>query len=84
MTMDVNGTENINVNALGGADTITVNDLDRHRCEPAIEPRPRSADRRGHGDGAADTVIVNGTNGADNVQITGGGADYAVAGLAAL
>ena len=36
ITMDVNGTETINVRALGGEDTITVNDLtgtDTHQCQ---------------------------------------------------
>ena len=78
--MDVNGVEQVNVNALGGADTITVNDLtgtDVTQVNLDLASPPGS----GIGDGQADTVIVNGTNGADNVQITGAGTSYTVTGL---
>ena len=64
VTMDLNGVENIQFNALGGADTITVNDLtgtDAKQVNIDLSATPGS----GQGDGAADTVIVNGTAGND-------------------
>ena len=66
--MDINGVEQVNVAALGGADTLTVNDLsgtDVAQVNLDLAGTPGS----GTGDGQADTVIVNGTNGADNVQV---------------
>ena len=45
VTMDVNGVEQINVNALGGADTITVNDLTGTDVT-ACQPESRSDGRR--------------------------------------
>ena len=62
--MDLNGVEHIQLNALGGADTITVNDLtgtDVTQVAIDLAGRPGS----GQGDGQADTVIVNGTAGDD-------------------
>ena len=66
VTMDLSGVEQVDLNALGGADAITVDDLpgtDLDRVN--LEPRAASA---GSGDGAADTVIVNGTDGDDGVD----------------
>ena len=64
--MDVNGVEQVNVTALGGADTITVNDLTGTGVTQ-VESTWRHARQR-HGDGQADTVIVNGTAGADTIS----------------
>ena len=64
IAMDLNGVEHIQFNALGGADTITVNDLtgtDVKQVAIDLSGTPGS----GQGDGAADTVIVNGTAGDD-------------------
>ena len=36
ITMDTDGVEQVDFNALGGADTITVNDLTRHRRDKAV------------------------------------------------
>ena len=83
VTMDLNGVEGINFNALGGADTITVNDLtgtDLTQVNLDLASPPGS----GTGDGQADTVIVNGTNGADAVQVIGAGTSFTVAGLPAV
>ena len=80
--MDLNGVEGINLNALGGADTITVNDLtgtDLTRVNLDLASPAGS----GTGDGPADTVIVNGTNSADAIGVTGAGTNYTVAGLQA-
>src|SRR5207247_8272317 len=66
VTMDVNGVEQVNVAALGGADTLTVNDLSGTGVTDVnldLAGTPGS----GTGDGQADTVIVNGTAHADAV-----------------
>ena len=68
--MDLNDVEAIDLNALGGADTITVNDLSRHRRHRGqLEPRRHA--RRHAGDGQPTRSIVNGTNGDDVVVVTG-------------
>jgi Ca2+-binding RTX toxin-like protein len=69
VTMDCNDVEIMDFNALGGADTITVNDLvgtDVTQVNLAL------AGAGGVGDAAADNVILNGTNGNDSVTIFGG------------
>ena len=53
ITMDLNGVENIQFNALGGADTITVNDLTGTNVSQV------NLDLGNGSDGAADTVIIN-------------------------
>jgi Ca2+-binding RTX toxin-like protein len=80
VTMDVNGTERINVNASGGADTITVNDL---TGTDVTEVNLNLAANGGGGDGSADTVIVNGTNDNDNIQVAGDASGVSVFGLTA-
>ena len=66
--MDVNDVEIVDVNALGGADTLTVNDL---TGTDVVKVNTNLAGDLGGdaGDAAADTVIVNGTNGDDVVDI---------------
>ncbi len=54
----------IEFHALGGADNIVVGDLCGTDVD-AGQPRPVGASGSGQGDGAADTVTVNGTQGAD-------------------
>src|SRR6266849_5786043 len=82
ITMDLDGVEHIQVNALGGADTITVNDLtgtDVTRVALDLSAPAGS----GQGDGQPDTVIVNGTAGDDQINIASSGASVVVNGLAA-
>ena len=70
VTMDLDGVEAIDLNALGGADTITVNDLtgtDLTQLNLDLAARPGS----GTGDGQADSVIVNGTSGDDAITVAG-------------
>lgn len=77
--MDLNGTEEIEFNALGGADTITVNDLsgtDTNRV------RINLAGTGGAGDGAADTIVLRATAGDDVVVVVGDGGTVSVFGLA--
>jgi Ca2+-binding RTX toxin-like protein len=82
ITMDLNGVEGIDLNTLGGADTVTVNDLsgtDLTQLNLDLASPPGS----GTGDGAADNVIVDGTNGADVVTVAGDASGVAVIGLSA-
>ena len=76
VTMDTGGVENVTVNALGGADTITVNDLTGTGVTDINL-------NLGGADGAADTVIVNGTSGDDVIQAAGDASGVTVSGLAA-
>jgi Ca2+-binding RTX toxin-like protein len=82
IVMDLNGVEGINLNALGGADTITVNDLsgtDLTHVNLELANPPGS----GVGDGAADSVIVNGSNGADSIKVAGSASGVTISGLSA-
>ncbi|WP_422931535.1 beta strand repeat-containing protein [Singulisphaera sp. PoT] len=82
ITMDLHGIEGIDLNTLGGADTVTVNDLtgtDLNRLNIDLGSPAGS----GLGDGSADTIIVNGTNDADQVTVGGNAGLVAVTGLAA-
>jgi Ca2+-binding RTX toxin-like protein len=80
--MDLNDVEGINFNALGGADTVVVNDLSG---TDVTEINVNLAGTIGGtaGDGAADTVIVQGTSGDDVILVGGDASGTAVLGLAA-
>ncbi len=82
VTMDVNGVEQVNVVARGGADTINVGDLSGTGVT-GVNLDLAGTPGSGIGDGQADTVIVNGTRHPDAVQIIGSGTSYTVAGLPA-
>jgi Ca2+-binding RTX toxin-like protein len=72
ITMDLNDIEFIDVQALGGNDKAVVNDTsgtDLKRVAFDLE----AAIGGGAGDGAADSVTVNGTNDPDDIQITANG-----------
>src|SRR5262249_36965898 len=73
--MDLNGVEQIDFNALGGADTITVNDL------TGTGVTDINLDL-GATDGQADNVIVNGTSGDDAIVVAGDATGVSVLGLA--
>src|SRR5262245_40431836 len=81
IVMDTDGVEQVDVNALGGIDVVTVNDLaatdvDRLNVDLAAAG--------GGGDGAVDQVIANGTAGDDAVDVRGDGSGgVIVTGLAA-
>jgi Ca2+-binding RTX toxin-like protein len=80
VTMDLNSVEHINIEALGGADNMTVNDLTGTGVTQVnidLSGTPGS----GVGDGAADTVTVNGTAGNDQIQVVGAGTSVSVNGL---
>ena len=67
ITMDLAGIERTDVRALGGTDTVTVNDLSGTDLDSA------NVDLNGFdgtADGSADTVIANGTDAADDVDVS--------------
>jgi len=82
ITMDTHGVERVDFNALGGADLVTVNDLS------GTDVRSVNVDLAGTlggaaGDGQADRVVVNATNGNDTIQVSGNAEVAKVSGLAA-
>jgi Ca2+-binding RTX toxin-like protein len=82
VTMDLGGVEHIQLNMLGGPDTITVNDLSgTDTIQVAIDLSQPSGS--GTGDGAADTVITNGTANDDQISVATSGNSIVVKGLAA-
>ena len=82
VTMDLGGMEHIQLNMLGGADTITVEDLSgTDTNQVAIDLSSPAGS--GTGDGAADTVITNGTANNDQISVTNSGNAIVVKGLAA-
>jgi Ca2+-binding RTX toxin-like protein len=81
ITMDLGGIETVNLSTLGSADVTTVNDLTGTDLKHVNVNEAASG---GGGDGAADTVIANGTPGADVVHVSSDAAGNAlVSGLAA-
>jgi Ca2+-binding RTX toxin-like protein len=82
ITMDTAGVERVVFNALGGADLVTVNDLtgtDVNRVDVDLAGTIGGA----AGDGQADRVVVNGTNGNDAIDVSGDAQAVKVSGLAA-
>jgi Ca2+-binding RTX toxin-like protein len=82
VVMDLNDVEGIDFTARGGADNVNVHDLsgtDASEINVNLESFPGS----GVGDGAADSVNVDGTSGDDVIVIAGDPSGIAVLGLAA-
>jgi Ca2+-binding RTX toxin-like protein len=82
ITMDTAGVERVDFNALGGSDVVTVNDL------TGTDVRRVNVDLAGTlggaaGDGQADRVVVNATNGNDTIDISGDAQTVKVSGLRA-
>jgi Ca2+-binding RTX toxin-like protein len=82
ITMDTAGVERVDFNALGGADVVTVDDL---RGTDVREVNIDLASTLGgtSGDGAADRVVVKGTNGNDRIAVSGASGNVTATGLAA-
>ena len=66
IVMDTDNVESLILNALGGVDSITINDLSATDVDTVNRPRRPAA-----GDGAADAVVVNTTTGVDVMSIVG-------------
>ena len=82
VTMDTNGVERVDVNALGAADVVTVNNL------TGTDVSDVNIDLAGTlggatGDGQPDRVVVNATNGNDTINVSGDEDGVKVNGLAA-
>ena len=78
ITMDMDDVEQLDLTALGGADTVTIEDMsgtDFRRA--AID----LAGPVGGGDAVADRVIVNGSDDGDDVDVSTDGAQVTVSGL---
>jgi Ca2+-binding RTX toxin-like protein len=79
ITMDLNDTEFIDVQALGGNDNAVLNDTTGTDLKSVALDLEASIGG-GRGDGAADSVTVNGTNNPDDIQITATGSVAEVTG----
>jgi hypothetical protein len=80
ITMDTDGVETVDFNALGGADNVTVSDL------TGTDVTQTNIDLAGTlggsaGDAALDNVVVNGTDGDDTINVDGSGSGADVTGL---
>jgi Ca2+-binding RTX toxin-like protein len=80
IVMDTNGLEVVTVNALGGADSISIGDLSG---TDASDIRLNLSGSGGTGDAQADTVVVNGTAQDDIIVVTGNASGVSVIGLPA-
>jgi Ca2+-binding RTX toxin-like protein len=81
ITMDTDSVERVDFNALGGADVVTVNDLsatDVYKLNVDLAAALGGA----AGDGQADSVVVNATNGNDAIDVDGNAGSVDVRGLA--
>src|SRR5262249_26591278 len=76
VTMDLHSIERIQFEARGGADHLVVNDL------TGTDVKQIAIDL-GANDGQADSVTVNGTNGADLISVASSGSSVVVNGLSA-
>ena len=82
IVMDTDDVEVVELNALGGSDQVTINDLS------GTDVQEVNIDLAGTiggtaGDGLADTVRVNATNGNDTIDVFGAGSSVSVIGLSA-
>jgi len=82
IVMDIDDVEKIDVNALGAADTVTVNDLSGTDVKE-VNVNLAGTIGGAAGDAAADVVTVNATNGNNIIDIFGAGTSASVLGLAA-
>ena len=82
VTMDLNGVEHLQLNASGGTDTITVNDLTgtgTNQVAIDLAAPPGSATP----DGQLDTVVLNATSGDDVINVVNDNGVVTVTGLGA-
>jgi Ca2+-binding RTX toxin-like protein len=81
IVMDLDDVESIAARALGGTDSLVVNDMSGTDLRSAAADLAALA---GGDDGQPDNVIVNGTSGDDVVTVTGAGPNAQVTGLASV
>lgn len=82
IVMDTDGVERLDLNALGGADTVTVGDLRGTDVQKVSVDLGGQLNARG-GDSALDAVTVTGTAGKDHIRVSGSRGDVRVSGLRA-
>jgi Ca2+-binding RTX toxin-like protein len=80
VTMDTNGVEVVDFKAFGGADSVTVEDLG---ATDVRDVKIDLASAAGGGDGQADRVVVDATDGNDRIDVSGDADAVKVSGLAA-
>jgi Ca2+-binding RTX toxin-like protein len=80
ITMDLNDVEQVDLNALGGSDTVTINPL---AGTDLTQINLNLAALGGSGDGQLDNVIVVGTNGEDTIATSANNNAISVTGLSA-
>ena len=81
VTMDLDATEEIEFEALGGADNVVVNDLSGTDVVNVITDLEGVLGSNA-GDGQPDTIVARGTNGDDAVQVVDSGGLMRLTGLA--
>ena len=81
-SLEIGACEKLVLNPNGGADTVTINDLSGTSVSD-VTVDLAAAPGSGIGDGAADNVIVNGTDDEDSIMVTGPAGVVSVTGLAA-
>jgi Ca2+-binding RTX toxin-like protein len=81
ITMDTRGVERVDFNALGGADSVTVNDLTGTDVT-GVDLNLAGVLGGAAGDGQTDRVVFNGTNADDAATVAGGAGGATVSGLA--
>jgi len=81
VTMDTGGLENVDFQALGGADAVTVGDLSSNGV--ADVNLDLGATPGGAGDGQSDSITVNGTDLTDALTVAGSNGSASVTGLGA-
>jgi hypothetical protein len=80
VTLDLDDVEALNVRAVGGADIVTVNDLSGTGLKTVDVDLSVAG---GGGDAQPDTVVVNGTDRADVIDVARSGSQVLTSGLAA-
>jgi Ca2+-binding RTX toxin-like protein len=83
ITMDTAGVERVDFNALGGADTVIVGDLTGTDVG-TVNLDLASTLGGAQGDGQADHVVVEGTNGGDRIRVNADASGVVVGGLRAM
>jgi hypothetical protein len=84
VVMDLNSTERITFNALGGIDNVVVGDLTGTATKDVFVNLGGSLASPATGDGKPDVVVVTGTPGNDNIKAAVVGGEIRVNGLAAV
>jgi hypothetical protein len=80
VTMDTDDVEVVEFKALGGADAVFVGDLG---ATDVRDVRLDLAGSAGGGDGQADRIVVDATNGNDRIDVSGDAGEVKVSGLSA-